>query len=74
MIENTAADTFIPEEEGNQQAEQASPEPPQPPQESQRSGYFCHDCGAKINDRVYGYSSNKFGRPLCIKCQRGVGK
>ena len=74
VIENTVADTFIPEEEGNQQAEQASPEPPQPPQESQRSGYFCHDCGAKINDRVNGYSSNKFGRPLCIKCQRGVGK
>ena len=36
--------------------------------------YFCDECGAKINERVYGYSLNKFGRPLCMKCQKGAGK
>lgn len=38
------------------------------------AGYRCEQCGAEINDRVHGYSVNKFGRPLCIKCQRGAGK
>lgn len=36
-----------------------------------RGWTFCNDCGAEINERVYEYSLNKFGRPLCIKCQRG---
>lgn len=30
----------------------------------------CNDCGAKISDRVYDYSLNKFGIPLCFKCQK----
>ena len=34
----------------------------------------CADCGNEINERVYEYSKSKFGRPLCMKCQRGVGK
>lgn len=44
------------------------------PPEEQPAGYRCEQCGAEINDRVHGYSVNKFGRPLCIKCQRGTGK
>ena len=42
--------------------------PPAPPEDA---GYFCGGCGIEINERVYEYSLNKFGRPLCIKCQRG---
>ena len=38
------------------------------------TGYFCDGCGAEINERVYEYSLNKFGRPLCMKCQKGAGK
>jgi len=34
--------------------------------------YQCAECGVEINERVYGYSINKFGRPLCIKCQKGA--
>lgn len=34
------------------------------------TGYQCSSCGETINERVYEYSINKFGRPLCIKCQR----
>lgn len=33
-----------------------------------------YGCGAEINERVYEYSLNKFGRPLCMKCQKGAGK
>lgn len=40
----------------------------------EENGLFCNDCGAEINERVYEYSLNKFGRPLCIKCQRGGNK
>lgn len=52
-------------------------EPPAQQTETPReesSGYFCDECGAEINERVYGYSLNKFGRPLCMKCQKGAGK
>lgn len=46
----------------------------QNPVEHETTGYHCDGCGAEINDRVYGYSLNKFGRPLCMKCQKGAGK
>lgn len=35
---------------------------------------YCEKCGAPINEKVYEYSLNKFGSPLCIKCQKGAGK
>ncbi len=44
------------------------------PDSEQDTGYQCADCGDSINDRVYEYSINKFGRPLCIKCQRKGGR
>ena len=30
----------------------------------------CADCGALIEEKVYQYSNNRFGRPLCYNCQR----
>ena len=44
-------------------------EEPPTPQESE--GYFCDGCGVVITEKVYEYSLNKYGRPLCVKCQRG---
>ncbi len=44
------------------------------PARGEPTGYTCDECGAEINERVYGYSLNKFGRPLCMKCQKGAGK
>jgi len=38
------------------------------------AGYFCDGCGKEIKENVYEYSINRFGRALCIKCQRGAGK
>ncbi len=54
-------------------------EPVPSEQEHQRedqgnTGYRCDQCGAEINEKVYGYSLNKFGRSLCMKCQKGAGK
>ena len=35
---------------------------------------YCEQCGSHVSERVYEYSINKFGKPLCVKCQRGAGK
>lgn len=59
--------------EGNwfdQNPQDAPREQPAPPQQ-ETSGYVCDNCGAEIKENVYSYSIDKFGRPLCIKCQRG---
>ncbi len=47
---------------------------PDAPSQKDPTGYACDECGMEINERVYGYSLNKFGRPLCMKCQKGAGK
>lgn len=76
-----ASDTVVDEEVGQPErnwfdpdpAEEQEPTPPQtmaPQQES--SGYACDGCGAEISEKVYSYSLNKYGRPLCIKCQKGA--
>ena len=30
----------------------------------------CADCGASISEKVHDYSARKFGRPLCMSCQK----
>lgn len=64
------------QEEPERGREREEPEPPaqQEPVQGEPTGYLCDECGAEINERVYGYSLNKFGRPLCMKCQKGAGK
>lgn len=54
--------------------EQQEPSQQTTPPEQESTGYLCDECGTEINERVYGYSLNKFGRPLCMKCQKGAGK
>ncbi len=34
------------------------------------SSLTCHDCGSVISQKVADYSKNKFGRFLCLECQR----
>ena len=31
---------------------------------------LCHDCKEKLTEKVYKYSLNKYGFPLCMKCQK----
>lgn len=40
-----------------------------PPQQYQQATHQCSQCGAMINEKVYQYSNDKFGRPLCYNCQ-----
>ena len=42
-----------------------------PRQDERQPDYVCDQCGAEISEKVYEFSLNRFGRPLCIKCQRG---
>lgn len=34
------------------------------------SGIVCADCGAPISQKVASFSQGKFGRPLCMNCQK----
>jgi len=40
------------------------------PEPSQQSGPCCDVCGAEISEKVYNYSIDKFGKPLCFNCQK----
>jgi len=46
----------------------ASPTPNPTPNGQQ--GACCDECGAEISEKVYNYSINKHGRPLCYNCQK----
>lgn len=54
-----------------------SPEAPKPApakaqrQENPEDNYVCEVCGAIISAKVYDYSVEHYGCPLCVKCQRG---
>lgn len=60
------------DQEQSESSQQVSPQPE--PEKDESTGYYCDECGIEINERVYEYSLNKFGRPLCMKCQKGAGK
>ena len=45
------------------------PTPMQAPR--QQSGNTCSSCGAQISAKVAEFSTRKFGRPLCMNCQKG---
>lgn len=74
-----ASDTVVGEEDGQQERnwfdqnpeDEQAPPPQQTTPQQESSGYACDGCGAEISEKVYSYSLDKFGRPLCIKCQRG---
>lgn len=48
--------------------EQRQPTPE--PEENRTQDFCCDKCGAVIPERVWDYSVNNFGRPLCYKCQK----
>lgn len=35
-----------------------------------KGGYRCYDCGAKITDKVAEFSFQKYGKCLCMECQK----
>lgn len=47
-------------------------ETPKPTQkETQKEyKYFCAECEKGISEKVYEFSQNKYGKPLCMECQK----
>lgn len=41
---------------------------------AEESGLVCENCGAAITQKVGAYSQNKFGRMLCMECQKGAAQ
>lgn len=79
-LDNPAYVSDIPDDDYSQDYSMTSSEPctePEPqeervePEENRAVDFQCSRCGTIINERVYEYSINKFGEPLCIKCQKG---
>lgn len=40
---------------------------------AEESGIVCAACGAAISQKVASYAQSKFGRPLCMSCQKKEG-
>lgn len=40
-------------------------------QKEWRNDFYCDKCGIHISEKVWDYSVDKYGRPLCYKCQKG---
>ena len=63
------------QQEAFTRSEQEEPNELDPqPEEDRTADFQCSRCGTIINEKVYEYSINRFGEPLCIKCQRGGGR
>ena len=43
---------------------------PTPTKNNATTALTCHDCGSSISQKVADYSKSKFGRVLCMNCQR----
>ena len=41
-------------------------------EEDRSIDFACDKCGAQVTEKVWDYSIEKYGMPLCYKCQRGV--
>ena len=42
------------------------------PQESKQDAVPCASCGKPVSGKVLDYSRNKFGKPLCMDCQKNA--
>lgn len=75
-LNNPAFASELPDEDisVNELPQEEVNEPDPAPEEDRTADFQCSRCGSIINERIYEYSINKFGEPLCIKCQRGGGR
>ena len=65
---NNAAPAETPE---NPQSSEVPVEEKPVPAPQTGADYVCKRCGREITEKVYEYSVNNFGEPLCVSCQRG---
>ena len=70
--EQTEDSDVVDEEQEQNWFDREQPTAPQQDVRPQQEEYACENCGSVISEKVYGYSIDKFGRPLCVKCQRGA--
>lgn len=38
--------------------------------EEEQNKLYCSDCGEEIAKNIHGFSMVKYGKPLCVKCQK----
>ncbi len=77
FVDNSAFASDLPQDDSpfdeSQEAEQYSlhldEEPTEPDEDFDPN--ICTDCGTTISDKVSAYAVRNFGRPLCMKCQKG---
>ena len=65
--EATAPETTSQPIQPTQQAMQQSQHTEQP---SREDDFYCDKCGTHIAEKVWDYSINNYGRPLCYRCQK----
>lgn len=63
--------TYRQEDEPNEESDAAYPDETDGPV---RNDWYCDKCGAPITEKVWDYSVDRYDRPLCYKCQKGVRK
>ena len=49
---------------------EAPVQPPKQAEEDRSRDFCCDKCGAQVSQKVWDYSVEKFGRPLCYSCQK----
>ncbi len=45
-----------------------------PPARKQESVFACADCGKGITEKIHSFSMSKYGKPLCMDCQKNNGR
>ena len=58
------------EPEADSQSDEVMQPKPAPKKINTPPAPACHDCGTAISQKVADYSKSKFGRELCMNCQR----
>lgn len=58
------------EEVKNAQLNQKGVEKPKQNENSAPSDFSCEDCGKGISEKVYNFSMGKYGKSLCMDCQK----
>lgn len=74
-LDNPAFASDIPVDEGYEEDYQQSSNQEQHGMEideRDRDDWFCEKCGEHINEKIWTYSVENFGTPLCQKCQKLV--
>lgn len=68
--EEDPADDYRQPDPHTEEAQEAQPVDYPSEPETRADDFQCEKCGTVIAERVWNYSLDKYGKPLCMKCQR----